>query len=234
MTLGRVSATLRCLIATSNDAEKQQKFPQTSDYCRTRNDCLWTARLILIKEGAILNFLLSEADFFVDEKDLQTLSARLYRRAFFCPLHPFGHLIISLRTPRNRGRCPFRSGRDAPIFHHVMSRVHRGRQQVLPVIAVPDGIERQGGGRRRQQALSLEFFGLVGERRGETGRDAADKRKQHGNLPQSTAVNHHVMRFETEQPVKTLTKTHVLLHVGIIFLPRADNGKNAVITYSSI
>jgi hypothetical protein len=84
MTLGHASATLRCVIATSNDAEKQQKFRQRSDYCGTRNDCLLTADIIELKEGAILKFLLSEADFFVDEKDLQTLSARPYRRAFFC------------------------------------------------------------------------------------------------------------------------------------------------------
>jgi hypothetical protein len=35
---------------------------------------------------AILRFLLSEADFFVDGKDLQTLSARLPGRAFFSPV----------------------------------------------------------------------------------------------------------------------------------------------------
>ena len=40
---------------------------------------------ITIADGvAILDVLLSKADFFVDGKDLQTLSARLPSRAFFC------------------------------------------------------------------------------------------------------------------------------------------------------
>jgi hypothetical protein len=40
--------------------------------------------MITSRRAVILHSLLSEADFFVDGKDLQTLSARLPSRAFFC------------------------------------------------------------------------------------------------------------------------------------------------------
>ena len=106
----------------------------------------------------ILSMLLSKADFFVDGKDLQTFVARLPCPAFFCP---FRSLLLSVpRAPsiplyrghscagnfaHCNGLCLFKwvRFRRRPVLHHVMTRVHGRRQQVLPVVAVPCRIEIQ-------------------------------------------------------------------------------------------
>ena len=88
---------------------------------------------------AILRSLLSEADFFVDEKDLQTFVGAAFQAAlFFVPIN-------RAHEPRTR-HAPLSSlhfGRlwlHAPVFHHVVPRVHRGTQQVVPVVPVPCAI----------------------------------------------------------------------------------------------
>jgi hypothetical protein len=45
-------------------------------------------RIIDDEEAAILKFLLSEADFFVDEKDLQTFVSATSQSRFFSPVVP--------------------------------------------------------------------------------------------------------------------------------------------------
>jgi hypothetical protein len=99
--------------------------------------------------AAILNSLLSEADFFVDEKDLQTfVGAAIGCAFFFARQLAAGHgappRILSALTTTLLGRF----GLQTPVFHYIVPGVHRGTQQVVPVIAVPRtiSVELTGGG----------------------------------------------------------------------------------------
>jgi len=175
MTLGRVPATSRCVIATADDAEKQQIFQQRSDYCLIGNECLRTAPLIPIKRGRYTEFAAFQSRLFRWRKRSPNFVRRDFTVALFFALYTpaFVKPVVRLRTSCDSGSRPFGPGCDAPIFHYVMSRVHRGRQQVLPVVAVPDRIEWQRRGGRRRSATSGEFPGRLSERCGETGREAA-------------------------------------------------------------
>jgi hypothetical protein len=86
-------------------------------------------RVINAGRIAILSFLLSEADFFVDGKDLQTLSARLPGRAFFCSIE--SGVVVREKVAVRRRR---------PVLHHGVRCIHGRREEVLPVIALPGGI----------------------------------------------------------------------------------------------
>lgn len=87
--------------------------------------------------AAILQWLLSEADFFVDEKDLQTFVGAALAALFFCL--PCAHArSATLCALADWG---FRRLRlQAPVFHYVVPGVHWRTQQVLPVIAVPRSV----------------------------------------------------------------------------------------------
>jgi hypothetical protein len=89
--------------------------------------------------GGILTFLLSEADFFVDEKDLQTFVGATSQSRFFFACDFLAFLLANLSG--QSGRLEIHISHHAPIFHYVVTRVHWGRQQVLPVISMPHGIE---------------------------------------------------------------------------------------------
>ncbi|MBN3856050.1 hypothetical protein G3N59_21990 [Paraburkholderia sp. Ac-20340] len=88
--------------------------------------------------AAILNSLLSEADFFVDEKDLQTFVGAALAALFFCLPRMHDRLLAPLSARPVLPGVVFRRFRlQAPVFHYVMPGVHWGTQQVLPVIAMP-------------------------------------------------------------------------------------------------
>lgn len=102
----------------------------------------------------ILRFLLTKADFFVDGKDLQTfVSATLRSRFFFARLLFVPALAAA---GRRRVRLFVRLGHDGlrPIFHHVVTRIERRREQVLPMIAMPGGIEFGGERRGRRRCTT--------------------------------------------------------------------------------
>ena len=82
---------MRCSITTPNDVQKQHEKKERRDCCRQRNRRLPAMSRIGQRVGAILNRLLFEADFFVDEKDLQTFVGATSQEsrfffAFFAPL----------------------------------------------------------------------------------------------------------------------------------------------------
>lgn len=72
----------------------------------------------------ILRSLLSEADFFVDEKDLQTFVGATSQSRFF---FAFWLWIRGRQSVCWRGVvhfAPVGQGWDAPVFHHVPACVH--------------------------------------------------------------------------------------------------------------
>jgi hypothetical protein len=83
--MGSESDDPRCSFATVVDAKKQRDKSYKKDCCRYRNRWLLIMRIIESAEAAILKFLLSEADFFVDEKDLQTFVGATSQSRFFLP-----------------------------------------------------------------------------------------------------------------------------------------------------
>lgn len=77
---------------------------------------------------AILRSLLSEADFFVDGKDLQTfVGATSQSRFFFAPLPgALPRVRAALALARRRGVfCFDRQRRVGPVFHHVVTGIQR-------------------------------------------------------------------------------------------------------------
>jgi hypothetical protein len=105
-----------------------------------------------------LHVLLERADFFVSEKEVsKPLSARLIGRAFFCrgcggsiPVDSRGRCCQRSTTPatiaaaftRTSGaRCFQFAGGYGPVFHDVVPCIHRGGQQILPMIPVPERVD---------------------------------------------------------------------------------------------
>lgn len=77
---------------------------------------------------AILRFLLSEADFFVDGKDLQTfVGATFQSRFFFVRRLRLLLFVPAAPAPARRRRVLGLGGRRRvrPVFHHVMTRIER-------------------------------------------------------------------------------------------------------------
>jgi len=136
--------------------------------CRNRNRWLPIASPIIRCFGCILSFLLSEADFFVDEKDLQTFVGATSQSRFFFACDFLEFLLANLSG--QSGRLEIRVSHHAPIFHYVVTCVHWGRQQVLPVISMPHGIEIENwaGGR-----LRCRVRGCLVERAAKPGGEAA-------------------------------------------------------------
>ena len=81
---------------------------------------------IIRPPGAILKVLLSEADFFVDEKDLQTFVGAAFQPRFFLPLAFRGMITLLAAAGCRACSGKLEAGRHAPIFHYVVSGVHRG------------------------------------------------------------------------------------------------------------
>ncbi|CAM2158350.1 hypothetical protein FHX57_004241 [Paraburkholderia tropica] len=148
---------------------------------------------------AILNSLLSEADFFVDEKDLQTFVGAAIGCAFFLPANKQRDIAPRLQSLRERPTALLplsfrRLGLQTPVFHYIVPGVHRGTQQVLPVIAVPGTIR-----------LELAGGGLIGTVDFHEPMNPTSQCRQHDDLPLHANGIHHEFNVLPEQPVKTLT-----------------------------
>ena len=130
---------------------------------------------------AILQMLLSEADFFVDEKDLQTFVGAAFQPRFFFAL---------IQLP---GVHFWWFGLQAPVFHHVVPCVHRGTQQVVPVVPVPCAIGLGFFSRRRNP------LGLYDPMK------PSPQSRQHDDSPMPITICIVGLNVLLEQPGETLT-----------------------------
>ena len=96
---------------------------------------------------------------------------------------------------------------QCPVFHHIVTSIHRGRQQVLPVIAVPERVELQDGGRRAIRPTRRCRFRP--KRTEEPGDEALDGDCLHGCL-QPDRVDDHPARRQRRQPGKILTGKYLV------------------------
>ena len=126
--------------------------------------------------SCILAFLLFEADFFVDEKDLQTFVGATSQSRFFFAYVFREPVLADIGSEDARQR--FEISNHAPVFHYVMAGIHWGRQQVLPVIAMPHGIKVEG----RLCRLSGPVRGRLVERAAHPGGKAMEFVQQHDYL----------------------------------------------------
>jgi hypothetical protein len=85
---------------------------------------------------------------------------------------------------------------QAPVFHYVVPCVHRGTQQVVPVVAVPRTV------RLDFAAYEVCWIGAVDRHE---PLKPLSKSRQHGCLPLHANDIHHELNVLLEQPVETLT-----------------------------
>lgn len=126
------------------------------------------------------SFCFPKQAFSLTKKISKPLSARLFQSRFFLTA-PRRLTTRSVGGRRAVHFVPVVRYRDAPVFHYVATRVHGGRQQVLPMIAVPHGIDFEDRGRVRDWR---RFFGsCLRVRVDQPRKEAANLIEQHGNLP---------------------------------------------------
>lgn len=122
--------------------------------------------------------------FSLTEKISKPWSARLFSRAFFCLASAPGGLLLvptapaSARQRRILRLC--RRWRMRPVFHHIVTRVERRGEKVLPVIAMPGRVEFYSA-----RCVACRFSKRAGfvARAPEPAREMPDAIQPHGPLP---------------------------------------------------